>query len=158
MRIRLQRLSNDRHRLTVERADGARVERELETRSTLLHDLVHYAVEAEAGISDGFWGRLAAGADFDDLLREAEAPASRGLWLAESLVGPMQAVWKQRLDPDRYVEQARRAAPFVDRAFVDRVLARLRALWGHWGATPFHEALELDWPDGAPDREDLGTR
>jgi ribosomal protein S18 acetylase RimI-like enzyme len=149
MRIELRRLSDERHRLTVVRSDGARAERELETRSTLLHDLVHLAVEAEARIEDGFWGRLAAGADFDDLTREAEAPTSPGLWLAESLVGPMQAVWKQRLDPERYVQQARRAAPFVDRAFVDRVLARIRALWGRWRATPFHETLELEWADAA---------
>jgi len=142
MKIRLTRLSNDRHRLEVERADGSRLERELETRSVLLHDLVHYAVEAEAGIDDGFWGRLAAGTDFDELMQAA----STGVDLAESLVGPMQAVWNGRLSPDLYVEHASRAAPFVDRAFVDRVHERLRRLVGHWRGTPFHATMELDWP------------
>lgn len=147
MKIRLTRLSNDRHRLAVERADGSRIERELETRSVLLHDLVHYAIEAEAGLEDGFWGLLAAGTDFDELLAEARAPSRQGIALAESLVGPMQAVWNQRLDPDRYVAMARRVAPFVDRAFVDRVRERIRRLWGHWRGTPFHQTMELSWPD-----------
>ena len=147
MKIRLTRLSNDRHRLAVERADGSRMERELETRSVLLHDLVHYAVEAEAGIEDGFWGLLAAGTDFDALLEEAAAPTRRGITLAESLVGPMQSLWNQRLDPGRYVEVVSRFAPFVDRAFVDRVRERIRRLWGHWQGTPFHETMELSWPD-----------
>ncbi len=149
MKIRLQRLGNDRHRLTVERPDGSVSERQLETRSVLLHDLVHYAVEAEAGLDDGFWGLLAQGVDFDALMTEAATPTRAGIALAESLVGPMQAVWNRRLDPERYVALAMTAAPFVDRAFVDRVLERLRRLWGHWQATPFHAAMELRWP--APD-------
>ncbi len=151
MRIRLTRLSNDRHRLAVERPDGSWAEQELETRSVLLHDLVHLAVEAEAGLTDGFWGRLASGADFEELKRAAADPGESGLPLAEALVGPMQAVWHGRLDPDRYVEHARRAAPFVDGAFVERVRARLRRLWGHWQGTPFHQTMELEWPDsGGP--------
>ncbi|MEZ5963874.1 MAG: hypothetical protein R3F56_08530 [Planctomycetota bacterium] len=150
MRICLTRLSNDRHRLAVTRAGGACIERDLETRSVLLHDLVHYAVEAEAGIDDGFWGLLAAGADFDDLVREASAPSRRGIVLVEALVGPMQAVWNGRLDADHYVALARRQAPFVDRAFVDRVLQRLRRLWGHWRGTPFHRTMELVWPPADP--------
>ncbi len=146
MKVLLSRLSNDRHRLVVERAGGDRIERELETRSVLLHDLVHYALEAEAGMQDGFWGSLASGMDFDTLLAETQSPELRGIHLAESLVGPMQSVWKGQLSVDRYVETARRTAPFVDRSFVDGVLRRMRHLWGHWCGTPFHETMELTWP------------
>lgn len=145
MKIRLTRLSNDRHRLAIERADGSREERELETRSVLLHDLVHYAVETEAGIADGFWGALASGIDYDELLEQAKATLP-GLPLAEALVGPLQAVWKERLDPDRYVDQVNDLAPFVDRAFVERTCERIRRLWGHWQGTPFHATMELTWP------------
>jgi len=152
MKIVLTRLSNDRYRLSIERADGSRAERELETRSVLLHDLVHHAVEAEAGIEDGFWGLLAAGKGFDELL-DCEPPGA-GISLAESLVGPLQSVWNDRLDPDRYVEVARQRAPFVDRAFVDRVRERIRRLWGHWRGTPFHQSMELTWPDPAANNPD----
>ncbi|MCA8953212.1 MAG: hypothetical protein KDE27_27115, partial [Planctomycetes bacterium] len=54
--------------------------------------------------------------------------------------------WNGRLDAERYVELAQRAAPFVDLAFVQRVHERLRRLWGHWLGTPFHAAMELPWP------------
>ena len=81
-----------------------------------------------------------------ELRAEAEAPTRRGIHLVETLVGPMQAVFNGRLDPDRYVALASTRAPFVDRAFVDRVLERLRRLWGHWSATGFHEVMTLRWP------------
>lgn len=151
MQIRLTRLSNERHLLRIVREDGTNEERELETRSTLLHDLVHYALEAEAGLADGFWGTLASGAHFDALRDEAAATIPPTLALAESLVGPMQAVWQGRLDPEGYVELARRAAPFVDRPFVERVRERVRRLWGRWHGTPFHASMELEWP---PEREE----
>lgn len=150
MRILLTRLNDARHRLRVVRDDGSTLERELETRSVLLHDLVHYAVEAEAGLEDGFWGSLARGADFDELVMEAAGPSSPSLILVEALVGPMQAVWNERLAPERYVAQARRAAPFVDLAFVERVRERIRRLWGHWRGTPFHATMELVWPPAEP--------
>jgi hypothetical protein len=146
MLVRFQRIDDRSHRLTVVRTDRSSIERTLETHSVLLHDLVHLAVEAEAGIDDGFWGLLASGVDFEELLAEASHPTRAGIRLAESLVGPMQAVWKGHLTADGYVAMARDAAPFVDSAFVDRVLERLRRLWGHWNGTPFHEAMEVTWP------------
>lgn len=143
MQIRLQRLSNERHRLLVRRAGLADVERELETRSVLLHDLVHFAVEREARLADGFWGTLAAGANFDELQHDAASHAS--VLRAERLVAPMQSVWNGRLPAARYVEMLRDEMPFVTEAFVARVLERIRRLWGHWQGTPFREAMELTW-------------
>lgn len=156
MKIYLTRLTDDRHRLVVERADGTRLERELETRSVLLHDLVHFAVESEAGLRDGFWGSLASGVDLDDLLAESESSARPGLRLAESLVGPMQSVWHGRLDPEEYVARVAQRSSVVDREFVDRVLEHLRRLWGKWRGTPFHETLKLEWPHASRDREFRG--
>lgn len=49
MRIAFTKLTQDRHRLEIRREDGSTESVELETRSYLLHDLGHYAVEAEAG-------------------------------------------------------------------------------------------------------------
>ncbi|MCA8944031.1 MAG: hypothetical protein KDB80_15815 [Planctomycetes bacterium] len=146
MKIRLTRIDNDTHRLEIERADGSRLATNLETRSVLLHDLVHFAVETEAGIPDGVWGSLADGLDFEALRTEVEAPTRPGIALAETLVGPMQSVFRHGHDADRYVERMKDVAPFVDRAFVERVLERIRRLWGHWQGTPFRRAMELDWP------------
>lgn len=148
MRITFTKLTDERHRLSIARDDGSAESCELETRSFLLHDLVHYAVEAEAPIADGFWGLLARGTTLAQLAeRDRPAPLSEGILVAESLVGPMQSVWQGRLSAERYVEMVPEACPVaVDAAFVERVHARLRRLWGAWRATPFRAALELDWP------------
>ena len=50
------RTSNQRHRLDIVREGGACESRELETRSTLVHDLVHFAVETEARLTRSFYG------------------------------------------------------------------------------------------------------
>lgn len=148
MLIVLTKLDDQRHRLEIRRDDGSAESVELETRSLLLHDLVHYAVEAEAGIEDGFWGLLARGVSMSALSdRTLTQPLSPGIVLAEKLVGPMQSVWNGRLEASRYLEHAAPTAPgIVDAAFVERVRARLRALWGHWRATPFRSPMELRWP------------
>lgn len=159
MRIIFTKLTDERHRLAIERDDGSREEAELETRSFLLHDLVHHAVESVAGIEDGFWGLLARGTTLDALAdRTMENPISKGfsaqaesaqgarqgIALAERLVGPMQSVWNGRLDRARYIEVAN--LDFVDDAFVDRVHERLRALVGHWRATKVRESMIIHWP------------
>lgn len=134
MRIRLTRLTSDRHRLEVERGDGVWDGVELETRSLLLHDLVHLAIERELGTADGFWGRIAAGAPLVGL-REPE------LLEIERLVGPMQAVWNERLDASEYARMMQ-----VTPGFVDGVRSRLRGLTGQWRATGYGETMEVSWP------------
>ncbi len=151
MRIALAKLTDDRHRLAIRRDDGSSESVELETRSLLLHDLVHYAVEAEAPIADGFWGLLAAGTTLAELSdRTMTNPVSAGIALAEQLVGPMQSLWNGRLDPAIYLAHGAAIAPaVVDAGFVERVRERLRALTGQWRATRFGEAMELSWPPKA---------
>jgi hypothetical protein len=146
MQILLTRLDNKRHRLEVKRDDGSRDSVELETRSLLLHDLVHYAVEAEAALEEGFWPLLASGRTFAELAPDARKDPPADLMLAETLVGPMQAVWNGRFTAEQYAESFGRKHDFVDAAFVERVSERLRRLWGHWRGTGFHETMEFSWP------------
>jgi hypothetical protein len=148
MRIELTKLTEQRHRFVVVRANGVRDEADLETRSFLLHDLVHYAVEAEADIDRGFWGSLAHGTPLAVLSdRDAPYDANTELGLAESLVGPMQSCWNGRLARADYVAVVGQMAPhIVDDAFVTRVFERLRRVTGHWKATPFHRPMTLTWP------------
>ncbi len=145
MRIELTPLTPTHHRLAITRADGSHESVELETRSLLLHDLVHLAVETEAGLQQGFWGLVAAGHSLASL-RLDDPDVTADLVLAESLVGPMQAVWNQRLDANRYAERSRRLRPDLDQDFVERVRGRLRRLWGHWDATRHGDTMAVSWP------------
>ena len=67
MRILFKKLSDERHELSISRDLASWETVECETRSYLTHDLLHYAVEAKAGVQSGFWGRIAAGATLAEM-------------------------------------------------------------------------------------------
>lgn len=155
MRIRLHKVSDERYRLEVHRADGSCERRDNETRSLLRHDLMHVAVEREAGLATGFWGRLAAGAtlaELDQVDLSPPAAADAELAAIERVVGVLHDGGKGR-SPAQLVEALRRMAAsgggalptWVDEPTVTRVLARYASLRGAWQATRFGAALELEW-------------
>jgi hypothetical protein len=156
MRIELHKLSDERHALEIVREHGARERVECETRSYLLHDLLHYAVEAESGLDDGFWGLLARGktlADMNDRSGAALAGESTQLMAIEQMVGTLTTAAKGTSAAD-VVEALTRyftglAAPvpaWVSVAYVDAIQARMRRLLGHWRAIAYGGTLTLEWP------------
>lgn len=143
--VRLTRLNPTRHRFEAIRADGTRDVREFETRSVLLHDLVHFAVESEGKIRTGFYGSLLQGAHYD------AAPEGSEAMQVEYVVGPLQGALKGEIDPDAFVERLRSVQLSTGNTLPDwfttdlvrRALERLRQLRGQWAATPFGETMEL---------------
>src|SRR5262245_202208 len=104
MQIRLTRLTNERHRFEIERDDGTREAHELETRSALLHDLVHYAVESEAGLVASFYGLLASGKTYESLTQAP--PSDPETMQTEAVVARIQGLAKNDawagIDPDSF--------------------------------------------------------
>jgi hypothetical protein len=160
MLIYLTRLTNDRHRLEVVRDDGTRELRELETRSALLHDLVHYAVETEAGLRASFYGRLARGETYEQLTATpSEHPEAMQ---TEQVVGRLQGIAKNDawpgVDPDDLAASIAAGArslgheppAWLSGDLIARVRERLRRVQGQWRATPFHQALVLEFPARGP--------
>jgi hypothetical protein len=139
--VRFTRLNPTHHRFEAVRDDGAVESRELETRSFLTHDLVHFALESEGKRSDGFYGALARGGAY-----ETEPAAA-----VESVVGPLQGAIKGEVDAAAFVARFRsvqesigsRAPDWLTEDLIARALARLRQLQGQWRATPFGETMEL---------------
>lgn len=165
--VRFRRVSPTHHRLELLRADGTGESFEVETKSVLVHDLVHFAVETEAGLTSAFYGRIARGTAYADLAHpEIVASADNAELLAtESIVGPLQGAVAGGLQPGgaaAFVDGLRRyfasigesLPPWLTADLVVRVLERLRRLQGHWRATPFGEALELRFEPRAPDAAD----
>jgi len=153
--IRLTKLDDRRHVLEIER--GGRSERvELETRSTLHHDLTHLAVEEAAGIDQGFFGALAAGRSLAELgagVRDG-APEYVGPMLqVERAVVMLQQLTRRDEDPAELLARIRaslahqNASPpsWLTLELVAAVRERLRRLLGQWRATPYGECLELRW-------------
>lgn len=151
--VRLTKLSDDRHRFAVFTPDGGARERELETRSLLLHDLAHYALELEAGLSGGFYGGLASGGDLDTSMDSLSAEAL----VIERVVAPLTAAFKERRPPEEfatrlldYFEQVdQEPPPWLDVDLLERALRRLNSLTGRWKATPFGGTMELAFPAGS---------
>ncbi len=150
--IRFTRTSPTRHRVEFLRGDGTREEVDLETRSLLLHDLVHFAVETEARIHDGFFGRIARGVRAADLAHPEQVPGRDDeLMTTERVVGPLQTAWRQGADPDaftarlrEYLESIDAPVPtWLDPDLVRRSMAAITRLEGQWRATPFGAAMEL---------------
>jgi hypothetical protein len=159
MRILIHKLSDERHVLALERDSGAAEQAECETRSLLLHDLLHYAVEAEAGLEQGFWGGLARGRSLDDMNdRTGAAMASDlpQLMVIEQIVGALSSISKgpspDALATALHAYAAALGTPlpeWLTAEFIARVRERMRALTGHWKATRFGETMELTWPDAS---------
>lgn len=156
MLIRLTRLTNERHRLEFVRDDGTGEARELETRSALLHDLVHYAVETEARLKASFYGQIAGGKTYEALTMEPSG--DREALQTEIVVVRIQGIAKKdawsEVDPEglaRSIAAGFRAVDYEPPAWLTgdlivRVRERLLRVQGLWRATPFHQTLELEFP------------
>jgi hypothetical protein len=156
MRIRFTKITDERHVLEVLRDDGSGESVACETRSYLLHDLLHYAVESEAEIAHGFWGLLAGGktlTQMNDRTGKAMAAEAPGLLAIEQVVGALTDLTKGRAADEvvaairRFkVAQGEEAPAWITAELITRVQERMRALAGHWKATHYRRTMELAWP------------
>ena len=154
MRILLTRITNDRHSLTVVRDDGSSDLVVLETRSCFVHDLLHYAVESSAGLQEGFWGTLAKGttlAEVNDRTGDF-AMGNPNTAMIELAAAVLSGALKGRTAAELvaglrgYLEATGKALPpWFTEALVADVQERMRRLLGHWKATAFGQAMELEW-------------
>ena len=160
MRILFRKISGEQHGLTIVRPDGRRESLVCETRSVLMHDFIHYAVESAARIESGFWGLLARGRTLAEMNDRAGLPSvAEAVEMAtvERFVGALSGAAKE-LPAAQLIAGIRRYAgamdgevpPWLTEAMVVDARERLRRLAGAWRATPAGAAVELDWPPDAP--------
>ena len=156
------------------RLDGALLEMTGTAKHGFPHDLEHFVVEAAIGYRDGFWGRIARGAEFRGMRvvttkprrrpRQVNRLLARGYngW-GEDLVWQVVAVYREFTNrgwvpgsplPDsrlrnRLLDPSTR--PFVDvpelnLAAVQRACVNLDAAVREWGALPIGGSLTRRWP------------
>lgn len=140
------------------------------------HDLVHYLVEAELGLTLGVYGSAARGAGTfvrtsdgtgsareraraqrqqrrrEQALRAHDVEHAGEMARSERLAGVCDVVWRRKhgQKPD-----AGRAGPLMraeDTDSVERVVARLDAVAPLWRALPVGAQLVFEWPQGVPVR------
>jgi hypothetical protein len=153
MRIVFRKITDERHVLEISRREGSWETVECETRSYLTHDLLHYAVEAEAGVEAGFWGRLAGGATLEEMNDRTRA-MDGDMQAIEQVVGALSASIKGRSAADVVAGMTKFASAlgatlpaWLTEVFIIAVQERMRQLLGRWGATPPRSVLELTWPE-----------
>lgn len=168
MRIRITKGAREDD-LHVERKDGTSLTSSFPHKGFVPHDAVHFYVEQGLGISDGFWGKVAAGHHPDEIAALAKAAghasASRrrspdadfiGAIQAERLVECFEAdLWSNgQGDIDTFLATADIAC---EHSFVpalpltahqiEQVRANLAAFRTKWQALSIGQSAELDWPD-----------
>ncbi len=151
--IGFTRISPTHHRFDYRRPDGSAESRNFETRSTLRHDLIHFAYETEAGLTDSFYGLIAKGACFDDLAGKGADAFAPGIeiGLTERIVGPLSEVVHGNTDPRAFLAglkvflmaQDEVMPPWLTINLVTWVTDRYRRLYGQWHATPFGDTMSL---------------
>jgi hypothetical protein len=162
VRILFRKISGERHELTIVRPDGRPESLLCETRSVLMHDFIHYAVESAAQIETGFWGLLAHGrtlAQMNDRAGLPSADEAAEMSIVERFAGALSGAVKE-VPAAVLIAGIRRYAGAMDaevpawltESVVVDAQERLRHLVGAWRAAPAGAAVELDWPPNAPPR------
>jgi hypothetical protein len=153
--LRFTRLSDEAHRFEYRRSDGSGEALELETAGVLFHDLLHFAVETEAGLSGSFYGLVARIGGYAELCVNGGAALGGEIAITERVVAALaEAVRHADMDARALVDQARadfelygeRAPRWLTADFIAKVGERMRDLENRWRATPTGESLELRFP------------
>jgi len=153
--LRFTRLSDAMHRFEYRRPDGSGETLDLESAGVLFHDLLHFAVETEAGLNGSFYGLVARVGGYAELSVGGGAALGGEVAITERVVGALaEAMHDADLDANAVVEQARadfelygeRAPRWLTGELAAKALGRMRELEGRWAETPVGETMELRFP------------
>jgi hypothetical protein len=154
--LRFTKLSDERHRLEYRRLDGSGEAIEMETRSLLQHDLLHLALESEAGLRGSFYGILAKIGGYEELSVAGGAALGGEVAITERIVGALQGAMKdgEAFDGEAFAERmaeyldlfGERPPRWLTPELLARVQERTRQLTGRWKATPYGGVMELAFP------------
>jgi hypothetical protein len=159
MQVRLKKTKDGRPSVTFVRPDGSSTTGRLGAGDFgPVHDLTHYAVETTLGLTQGFYGLLAAGWDIPDFeVKSTGQHLPDDALVAECLVGQLSNTVFQPQDIsvtdfNWLVHQAVTAlrpqaqVPALTDTTLHRLRENLATLLAHWRALPPGETLALAWP------------
>jgi hypothetical protein len=169
MRITVTRIDARRYSTLVERDDRVRLAVPgYAFMRPLPHDLAHYVVESALGVTEGFWGSVAAGAKFPGMILiagrqkpHAEEKSksilkanAEALSESERLVACFERIVDERLDrnrtfAERLLQEATAAFHRPARCRTWEVLTSVCAAWrdmqARWDALPVDGNIQVEW-------------
>ncbi len=159
MEVVFTKTNHERHELALVRDDGTReVASDLETRSYLRHDFMHYVVEKEAGLKHSFYGSVVAGKTFADMRMDAHAQNRESPnrlvgegGLTELIVASLQGAQKEGFSVDELLTQLPGylkvqgfdTPAYLTRDFVERATKAFAYLLKRYDGLKTGEALTL---------------
>ncbi len=157
MKIIFTKISPTHHSLELLRDDGSCEYTEIETKTFMPHDLIHYAFESEAGLQNSFWGLL----DKDKTLAELNdkqfltdlIQSNSEIAQTEMITGILHGLAKGEATVEQTmagVENAFSAKSipvpdYLTRDFLTKLKERFRQLLGKWSAMKKGEKMELEF-------------
>ena len=160
LRIELKKGRGGPDSLAIVRADGSRTWERVQA-AIAVHDLVHFVVEREFRMRQGFYGLVASGWSITDFYDKEKARAlPPGAMRAEHLVAFFWRELGQPEEPDlaafhAAIEAQNAREPGLDlprptQEQLYRIRAEVRELAARWRALPPGETLALEFEVPAP--------
>ena len=149
----IKKISDQHHEFRYVRSDGSGETLTLDSKTFLLHDLIHFAVESRAGLADSFYGLLVSGETYDSLNEKHSIKDGFGgeLGMTERIVGGLTPVMKGNATPEQFLAAARnlieaynRKLPmWLDQGFIADVQEHIRRIVGEWNSIAYGDTLIL---------------
>jgi len=116
----------------------------LETKTYFLHDICHYCVEKNMKLSKGFWGMLAEGYSFTELVGKTN-PQTGELRCIEKIVGPIQAVVMGNIQKENLAIFIQHLDFTVQEPVLNAILSETESIMQSWKQLPVGGQLLLEW-------------
>jgi hypothetical protein len=145
-------------RLRYVRSDGTASECAMPRQGTLPHDLIHYVIESQLKLKDGFTGLIARGAEPSFAMEVTHELAKKMVCTeavqVEAIVEALQAqLWSGQFSHEDFLEGVRTACyardeptfPFEGVDAEKLLFDKVREVNATWMAVPFHSSMTLEF-------------
>ncbi len=157
--LHFTRVSPTHHRFEYRRKDDTGESVELETKSFLVHDFIHFCIEHEGKRKEGFYGLIEQGHAYAELTQSALSTRGTMVGTKESadieiLTGPFTSLIKGegvtvgdvRAGLQNIFSAHKEEVPsWMTEDMLTRAEDRYRRLMGAWGSLKFGETLTLEF-------------
>lgn len=144
MKIEIKKTTNYQCEYTILRDNDCVEIVALETKTYLVHDICHYAVEKNLQYSKGFWGLLSSGHSFNELFGK-ENPLTRELRFIEQIVGPVQSIYYGHMRKEDFEQFVKHLNFKVPKTVLQASLNEVRIIMNNWEKLSWGETMRLEW-------------
>lgn len=144
MKIEIRKTTNHQCQYTITRDDLSIDSVSLDTKTYFVHDICHYAVEKHLNYEKGFWGMLAKGYSFGELLGK-DNPNTAELRFIEQIVGPVQSAFMGNISKENFALFISHIDFNLDEQVLNDSLAEMDRITKEWQQIPVGENLILEF-------------